>query len=163
MIEFRGEMSERCKRYIANREGRHCFIVGLIVAVLFSIPAIFLAIEVDLIFIIWVPMLFLIALFSRLPPRGKAYDLIIPTQVTIDRGVITSKGKKFCYNIMVDHVKVVVDMGDWYHIFFHYRYRNQRFVCEKKLIYSGTIKEFERTFRGKIIKKSDKRLDFNYI
>lgn len=155
MIEFRGEMSERCKRYISKHEAIGGLIGGSIAAVLFSVPTILMAIYDEWVFILFLPVYILAAVLAGIPPKGKAYDYIIPTQVTIDRGVLTSKGKKFCYSIMASHVKVVADMGDWYHIFFHYRYRNQRFVCEKALIYSGTIKEFEKVFAGKIVKKSE--------
>ena len=155
MIEFRGEMSERCKRYIVRREGKHGFISGLIAAVLFTIPTVLISVFDHWAYSLFLPVFLLLPVLAGIPPYGKGYDYVIPTQVTIDRGVITSKGKKFCYSIMADHVKVVVDMGEWYHIFFYYRYRCQRFVCEKKLIYSGTLKEFEKLFANKLIKKDE--------
>ena len=49
--------------------------------------------------------------------------------------------------------KKVVDMGDWYKIYFYFPHKSNIFLCQKDLIVQGTIEEFENIMYGKIVPK----------
>lgn len=153
MIEFYGELSEQCKKYIINREKKVGTFAALIVSVIFSIPIIILSIIIDWIFLLAFFVLILIILLSWLQPTSKIYGKILPKRVSIKNGIIESEGDDFDYVEKLSSVKFVLDMGEWYHIYFKYKYRNFRFICQKDLIKQGTLEEFEDLFVGKIIKK----------
>lgn len=150
MIEFRGEISENCRRYVIRKERKMGVICATIVASVFSIPIITLAITWDWIFVIAIPVLILAVAFAVLPPKKKSYPLIFPDKIIIDKELIESKSEKFHVTKSIDQVKKVVDMGEWFHIFFYDRPWNSRFICQKDLLKQGTIEEFESLFDGKI-------------
>ena len=53
----------------------------------------------------------------------------------------------------LSNVKKVVDMGEWYKIYFYFPYKSNLFICQKDLLVKGTIEEFEELFSDKIIRK----------
>lgn len=153
MIEFRGEMSEDCRHYILNKEKKIGVIATGIVATLFCIPTIILAIMWDWIFSIFILVLVFAVVLAWVAPNKKTYPLIIPYKLMIDNGVIKVDGEKFHYSRTVNQVKKLIDMGGWYHIYFYYRYRSLRFVCQKDLIKENTLEEFEDLFKEKLVRK----------
>lgn len=153
MIEFNGELSEKCKNYILKRESMISLISVSIATSLFLIPVIIAIFMVHWIFVLGVLVLILIVILSAVRPPEKYYGKIIPKRITINDDDMESCGEEFSCLGLVSQVKKVVDMGEWYHIFFNYPYRNPRFVCQKDLIKQGTLDEFEKIFEGKIIRK----------
>lgn len=152
MIEFKGELSAKCRNYILHKEVRMGFIVTFTVAIIFLIPIMLLTILWDWIAMFAVLPFVMLVLFSLVRPSKKSYGVILPNRITIDENAIVSEGNKFYYECPILEVKKVVDMGEWYHIFFNFKYRNMRFVCQKNLLVEGSIEEFEKIFAGKIIK-----------
>ncbi len=156
MIEFFGNLSNECQKYILRKESRIGLIAGLIVAIIFSVPSIVLAIKVNFIFIICIPALVIFALLAGMPPNKKNYNTVMPSKIVIniDSGTITSKSEKFHLERAISDIISVNDMGEWYHIFFGDKIdRLGRFVCQKDLIHGCTLDEFEKIFDGKIIRK----------
>lgn len=153
MIEFNGELSEKCKNYILKRESMISLISASIVSFLFMIPLLVVIFMYDWIFVIAIPVLMIFVALSAVRPPEKYYGKIIPKRITINDDDMESCGEEFSCLGLVSQVKKVVDMGEWYHIFFNYPYRNPRFVCQKDLIKQGTLDEFEKIFEGKIIRK----------
>ena len=152
MIEFRGELSGDCKKYVLHREAKIGLISGLITATIFSIPIIILTIKIHWMFVFFLPVLLLFALLAGMPPSEKSYTSIFPFEIIVDteRKTITSKSEKFCFEYTFSEIVKVVDMGEWYHIYLNNK--NGRFVCQKNLICTGTLEEFEELFIDKIIK-----------
>lgn len=153
MIEFYGELSEDCKKYMLKRDAKVAFYVGLVVAIIFIIPIIILAILWDWIFVIALPVLVAFPFLAAVRPSKKNLGIIFPNKITINEDVMTSESDKFSLKRLISQVKMVVDMGDWYDIKFFYPYRNLRFVCQKNLLVQGTIEEFEKLFEDKLIRK----------
>ena len=153
VIKFCGEISGKCKQYLLHRESKHGLIAGFITATIFSILAILLMISVHWVFVIFLPILIVMALLAGLPPNKNSYDLIMPSSVAIyfEKGILISQSNKFYHEQSIDEIKYIVDYGEWYHIFFFNR--NGRFICQKKLICQGTLEDFEQLFDGKIVKR----------
>lgn len=151
MIEFYGELSAKCKKYLLKKEAMVSLISASIVSMLFCIPIIVAIFMLHWIFIIAILVLILLVVFSAVRPLPKYYNRIFPTRITIKDETIISEGKKFCYERSVSQVKKVIDMGEWYKIEFYFPYKNLRFTCQKDLLIQGTINDFENLFEEKII------------
>ena len=152
MIEFCGEMSDKCKRYMLKRMGTVGFVSGLITAILFIIPLVFAAVYWNLIVLLFLPVLIALPWLGFVPPTKKDSGLIIPSKITIDlnENTITCESDKLHLIRYIENVRNVIDMGEWYTINFYYAYRDMHFVCEKRLLCQGSIEEFEKLFEGKI-------------
>ena len=149
MIEFYGNLSRRCQKYILHKESKVGFMGGLIAAGIFTIPAIVLTIKVNIAFILCVPALLLIAFLAGCPPTQKNYNMIMPSKIIIDidNGTVISKSEKFYLEYSVEDIVSINDMGEFYHIFFGDKVdRLGRFVCQIDLIHGCTLDEFEKIF-----------------
>ena len=153
MIEFQGELSAECKKYILKREACISLISASIVATVICIAIVVAIFMIHWIFVIAVPVLIVFVALSAVRPSPKYYSRIIPKHITIENDEILSEGEKFCYKRTVTQVKKVLDMDGWYYILFYYPYRNSRFICQKDLLTMGSFNDFEKLFEGKIIKK----------
>ena len=151
MIEFSGEMSKECQRYMLMKDAKIGWIAGALAASLFSIPTIFIGIYVDPLLFLFLPLFAVIAVLAGCPPPKKERAISIPSKITIaDDGTMHSVSEKFDWERDVSEVKEVIDYGKWYYIKFNYISRNPRFVCEKDLLRQGTLTEFEKIFEDKI-------------
>lgn len=94
----------------------------------------------------------ILLLFSK--PKSIVYKL--PRKITFDfdKNVVMCKietNNKPRFN-KISSIKKIYDYGDWYYIRFKFDPSNY-LVCQKDLIVKGTIGEFEKIFKDKIIKK----------
>ena len=157
MIEFNGDITGNCKKYMLKRSSNLGRMAGLTVAILFGIPAIIISIVWDWIFIISLPVLVLFVFLAGARPDQKTHSSILPNKVSItSKNKIISESEVFHYTRSIVDVKEIVDFGEWYHIFFYFEQRNGHFVCQKNLLSKGSIDEFEKLFEGKIIRKNNK-------
>lgn len=154
MIAFTGKMSDKCQDYIFNYEGKSVRITTSIISLILYIPFFILSITDDWIWAICIiPVILLIAL-SGIRPSKKDYSLAIPDRITIKNGKLTSKSDRFEISTTMSRVKKVIDFGDFYHIQISYPIGNARFLCEKRLLTDGTLKDFEALFKNKLIRKT---------
>lgn len=164
MIEFKGNVSKRCQKYISDLEGKMGLRGSSIAVLLIMIPATVLA----AVYMPTIRFLVIIAgiLFSVFflfmvyysPFMKSTFPMILPTRVVIsDDGYITSYGENFELANSVADATIVVDYGEWYHISFTRNTKiglgNGRFVCQKDLLTQGSIDQFEKLFEGKIVRK----------
>lgn len=163
MIVFKGEHSKECTKYI--RKLHHKVKIFEAIYVIF-----FAEVLVCIIGISWRPQYwlhillyvflgygFLNYLLLRPPPKSE-YGKIMTTSVSIlDDGTIVSKGQKFKYEIGVENVTKVVDHGSFYELYLNKVQNRGFYICEKALLKSGTIDDFEKIFKGKIVRKEEKK------
>ena len=152
MVEFNGNLSNVCKNYAIKRTKLISFFALCITCFIFLIPFAILSLHNSL-YLIAVFTLIIIPFVSFLPLPTKSLNYIIPSTIIINNNFVISKGKSFKHQRNFDDVKKVIDYGSWYHIIFHYSKRCETFICEKKLIQHGTIDEFEKMFKNKLIRK----------
>lgn len=150
MVKFQGKLSGACKTYVLKREKKFALIGGIATSIIFVIPVIVAIFVIHWIFVLGIPVLILTALLAGITPNEKSYGLIMPSTVLIDCETIISKSDKFYLERSVSEVVKVLDMGEWYHIFFDDR--EGKFVCQKSLLIEGSLDEFESIFKDKIIK-----------
>lgn len=120
MIEFKGEISSKCKEFLLKEETKNSFISALIACGIFIIPIICAAVFYNKIFIIALPVFIIIPILSTIKPKKTSWGIIIPYAVTIylRENQIVSSGEKVAEVKNLNQVKKVVDFGEWYKIFF---------------------------------------------
>lgn len=156
MIEFKGELSQNCTKFIMKEATKISFYSALIACGIFIIPIICATVWYNEIFVIALPIFIIIPILSLLiKPKKSSWGIIIPdfVRISIDGSQIVSCGKRLSEIRNLNQVKKVVDFGDWYKIFFTWSYKSQRFVCQKDLLVFGSIEQFEKLFEGKIVRK----------
>lgn len=153
MLVFSGDLSQSCKKNVIKKQKILTSLVAFIISCIFSIPFIILIIKYNWIFIIAILAIFTLPIFQYFSFRGSVQDLILPNKIIINNEFIVSLGKNFHHERKIQHIKKIVDYGDWYQIFFKYPYKNQTYICQKDLIKKGTIEDFENLFKGKIVRK----------
>lgn len=163
MILFKGEHSKECTKYICKLHHRVMARQGIIYLPILQIAML-------IVFVNWHPdfwrftvplMLFGFApcyyLVFRPIPK-KEYGNIISTSVSIlDDGAIVSKGQKFKHEIGVENVRKVVDHGTFYELYLNTGLNRGFYICEKALLKKGTLDDFEKIFKGKIVRKEEEK------
>ena len=157
MFLFEGSPSEKCRKYMADRNQRGFFIVACISSFIFIIPIVLLAIFNNWIYIVIALALLSFPIISVTPLGRTGSALLIPSEIVIDTQddvpYITATGERFEVSREISQIKSIVDMGDWYVFIFFFPHRCEHFVCEKTLIRQGTIEEFEDYFAEEIVRK----------
>ena len=104
--------------------------------------------------------------FGSLKPSTKSYEMFfgkngkifegeLQWNIIIDQNLISAEGIQRSETKNLDDIKKVVDMGDFYKIYFYFPHKSNLFVCQKDLIIKGTIEEFEELFSAKIMRKKN--------
>lgn len=164
MLIFDFELQGEIKSYLIKKQKRGMVIVALITALLFFIPALIIG-------IIWYknPIALLISIglfifsilfficFSLWNNPFNAFYKSIPDKITIDEkdGIIETTGiGQYSYKCFeLSEIKEIMDFGSWYEIRFYYPKGSMFFICQKDLIVEGSIEQFEKLFKEKIINK----------
>lgn len=151
MVEFKGQPTGKCKDYMLKKEAKFSFIGGLIPSIIVGIFAVIAALSYHPIFFIGLIVAAIVPILSGLKPPRSSYGLILPSRITIENNIIVCEGEKFSYDAEIEDIIKVIDFGEWYQMYL--TDKNGRFVCQKSLLVSGSIEEFEKLFDGKIERK----------
>jgi hypothetical protein len=163
MVEFYGVLSDSCKNETSRRRTRNFGVVWSIFTVIISVPCLIVGILNDkLIYAIAVSSFFIlmaISIFS-IKPSERLSLIKIPIRVSIDAGevieVIYLPVEEVTRKKAVTKIKKVIDVGDWYYLI--YADITNCFICQKDLLQSGSIKEFEEIFKNRIVVSSNKNI-----
>ena len=82
MIEFKGNISEECKKYIWNRETKFVSLACIITALIFSGIVIIVALKVDLIILMFLLLTISFAFLGSFPQKG--IDERLPQSISIE-------------------------------------------------------------------------------
>ncbi len=150
MIEFKGNISEECKKYIWNRETKFVSLACIITALIFSGIIIIVALKVDLIILMFLLLTISFAFLGSFPQKG--IDERLPQSISIENNEILLVSKACSKSRSIWDIKKITDMGKWYVIDFYFPSKNLFFVCQKDLLIEGCIDDFEKLFEKKITK-----------
>ena len=153
MIEFSGEISEDCKRYIQKIATKGSVISSLIVSVIACIILVIVGILWEWIIMICMIVPLLMVIFAAIPKINspiKTLNLYLPKRMVIEDGMINLENEYRSEFRFIEDVDRIVDMGDWYHILFCFPKKSLYYVCQKNLLVEGTLEEFEKLFEGEI-------------
>ena len=156
MIEFYGELSEKCKIARMKKISKNNGFMSLIFTILGSIPVLIFGIIND----VWYYALALIVLFVIITvvafiPSKRFLCMSFATRLVIENDIISTTavgGKKSLKTKPISKIKKIVDMGEWYNIIFKFGDITNSWVCQKDLIKLGSLEEFEKLFEGIIIR-----------
>lgn len=165
MVEFDGQISERNQLNRMEKVREKEIIVFLsdiifiwIVTVSFGLIFDFLqSILVELIVctIIMLACIILIAKTTeKVALRIKLSPHIIITETDLSLE-LWKNGEKTWRKRNLTQVKKVLDCGEVYYIIFRFGDITNAWICQKDNVVSGTIGEFERIFRSKIVRESE--------
>ena len=151
MIVFEGQISGKCKEGVLRKGAKNSFIGGLITSILFAIPTVVLALKIDLIILLFFLVIIPFPFLAAIPPKEKYYPMIFPSKVTIDTktGRMTTQSSQFYAESSIGEVVKVSDEGEWYLIYV--KSKEGRFICQKDLLTNGTLDEFEKKFKDKLV------------
>ena len=151
MIVFEGQISGKCKEGVLRKGAKNSFIGGLITSILFVIPTVVLALKIDLIILLFFLVIIPFPFLAAIPPKEKYYPMIFPSKVTIDTqtGRMTTQSSQFYAESSIGEVVKVSDEGEWYLIYV--KSKEGRFICQKDLLTNGTLDEFEKKFKDKLV------------
>ena len=152
MIEFKGEMSGKSKKFLIRKQTKLQFGASLFVLALAIIPAIVGIVNQSLIGWLVLGSCVLFVLFSLIPPGKGSQKLFVPKRLYINlkEETIVHKSETTERFHMLSSVKKVVDYGEWYDFVFFFQDRDMYFVCQQSLLTHGTLEQFEALFEGKI-------------
>lgn len=165
MIEFRGELSEKCKAVYLKRLQKLNAILSISTGIITDIPFVLIGYflmetlrEVSYVLFCVAVCWLLIMILNSIPfinSQEKALEGNIPECVTIKDGKVKKEGRgRGNYGIReIKNVKKVIDEGEWYQIIFYFPYKLAECICQKDLIVEGTIEEFEELFQDYIVRR----------
>lgn len=165
MVEFNGQISER-NQLNRIKKVRKKEIIVLLSGIIFiwivtvSFGLIFgdlQSVWVELI-VCTIIMLACIILIAKTPEkvalRIKLSPHIIITETDLSLE-LWKNGEKTWRKRNLTQVKKVLDCGEVYYIIFKFGDITNAWICQKDNVVSGTIEEFERIFRSKIVRESE--------
>ncbi len=160
MIEFKGTLSDKCRKFITKR---FCKLISYLMVITMAIVMIVLGIGgviieskflIDFSMLYGAIMIFVLPIFTIwIFSTKKGRQEYIPERIYInaDGGTLGVSGKKFKRTHSTNDVKQIVDYGEWYVVVFFFGSKDLSFVIQKDLITKGTIAEFENLFSDKIV------------
>ena len=149
MIEFKGNVSKKCRRFIKWKMSR-VGVYGIVAAMVIVAGPIVVSLAM------WRPWTLLMTLppltiFPVLCFAMEKIDNFTPLRITISKdGSMKSECKETTVMEQISNVKKVKDLGDFYYVYFGTYDTLTRFVCQKDLLTKGTLEEFEEMFAEKM-------------
>ena len=154
MIKFEGQISGQSLTYILNQHRRRNFISASIVAAVISVVIVVVAVLYGMVFLIGLafPIIF-VAISIVAKPSKNTYSLISPQRVYIEGDTLVTENENFSFSRTLDQVETVIDFGEGYYVKFAPAFKCPHFVCQKSLLVSGSVEEFEKLFVGKMVRE----------
>lgn len=153
MIKFCGSISEDNKKVIIKKERMIFFLVATIPVLLGCCLITILAINIHLIYLLFIIPLVFFLIIPFFPLSKQSLDLMIPFKISITNDLIISEGNNFKCTKKLSEIKKIVDYGTYYFIYFKWPKKSYKFLCQKNLIEEGTLITFENLFQNKLKQK----------
>lgn len=150
MIEFKGRLTGASeKRFYKKAQSvvRICLLIGL--SMMITTFTFLVQLPGTLAYIPW-GSAFVLFLLTYLPYPKKEREKMIPRKISIVEDTMTVQTNSGMESRYVTDVKIVRDCGEFYELIFPYGKGSYSFICQKDLLVTGTLEEFEMLFDGKI-------------
>ena len=158
MIIFEGELTNKSKSFLQRKSFEYLLCSLIAPLILLGFLFVYFAISFSNLIFIFVYLLIcalfvvITYIYTHSNEEQKENNIrsirIEYNELTVIKdGKITSQTKEF------DDIKEIYDMGEFYWINF-YLPKSMYFLCQKNLVKSGSIEEFESLFKDKIVRKS---------
>ena len=150
MIQFSGNISEKCKKYIHKKAMMKWLYFAMFTAILMGIPSILVLLFWDIAF--FVVFTALVIAYGRVLSFLTKNDQL-PHIIEIENGEIYAEMSNGAATRNYDDIKKIVDYGEFYDIIFYFPNKVLNCICQKDLIKEGTIEDFEELFKDYIVRK----------
>ncbi len=173
IIEFRGELSDKCKKSYFKKLRNFLYLFSLISLSIISAPLIIMGIKFGFLYYIlfFLIIVLVVCLVTPIALEKESWNKTFPVKIIIENDEIAAINSEqaskldfdangieslcvdgsFITNIKsISEVRKIVDFGEWYYIFFSSKYVVTDCICQKDLINKGSIEEFEKLFEGQI-------------
>lgn len=155
MIEFSGYIYGTAQKYFFKKS-RSLVIKIMLVSILILLPGIIVISFNTGLFIllgIYFATIAIVPLCVYIPRSKKEKKAMIPKRVLIEDEYIIAINDKHEDIKQIKDVKMVNDFDEFYEIVFPFGKISSNFICQKNLIFKGSLEEFEDLFNGKIVKR----------
>lgn len=158
MIVFDGYIKgESLDRFLEKSRvyEQNVFLVAFTLACLAMLPFV-LSIQAPMIVFGTYPIIVGIILIGvRIPKSEKEKENITPRKIYIEDDSIVCVTNKQTERRFVKDVKEVLDCKTYYELVFKFGKLSANYICQKDLLTTGTLEEFEALFEGKITDLTD--------
>jgi len=159
MIEFNGYISGAAEshRWTYSRKIGFSIVIPVL---LFLMPLfVYISYETEYwaLLFAYIAFCIIVPMFLLIPQTQKYKNGFNIKRVFLDGEYIVAqfdKGEEFA---LISDAKSLVDYGEFYHIVFPFGKISEVFICQKSLLTSGILEEFEALFEGKIVRKQMRR------
>ena len=151
-IDFSGEISGKAKERFIKNIAKNSILPSCILALFISSILLFLYFSTEKSLYLWLMAVDVPLLIGagQLPPPKSQIKKTIPRRVIIDGDMIVAiyeAGELIRY---IEEASVLIDYGEYYVVKFPFGKLSEYHICQKDLLKSGTLEEFEALFEGKI-------------
>ena len=157
MIEFYGDLSDKNKRILLKFNMLTNMVAGLSTCIIFTAITIIIAAVSNYWIIAWLILLYIavtiLAICSPYFQKEKTVQLIMPEKISISDETIYYSINNRLITKPISYVKKVIDYGDHYLIKFSFP-KLDGYLCQKNLLKSGSLTEFEDLFSDRLVKQS---------
>ena len=157
MIEFYGDLSDKNKRILLKFNMLTNMVDGLSTCIIFTAITIIIAAVSNYWIIAWLILLYIavtiLAICSPYFQKEKTVQLIMPEKISISDETIYYSINNRLITKPISYVKKVIDYGDHYLIKFSFP-KLDGYLCQKNLLKSGSLTEFEDLFSDRLVKQS---------
>ncbi len=155
MIEFKGSISQITQKHLVKKQRILALLISIFTTLAVLPTSIWIAFYIKSYFFLnIVCAVVLVFLLLPLRPFTKGeLAKMFPKKITIQDEYMVSVTGYGSESKLIEDVKEVRDYGEFYDIVFPIGKTSNNFICQKDLLVSGTIEEFEAKFKGKIVRK----------
>ena len=155
MIEFKGTISQITQKHLVKKQRIFALLLSIFTTLAILPTSIWIALySKSYFFLNIVCAVLLIFLLLPLRPFTKGeLAKMMPKKITIQDEFMVSVTGYGSESKLIEDVKEVRDYGEFYEIVFPIGKVSNNFICQNSLLTSGSLEEFEKNFKGKIVKK----------
>lgn len=155
IIEFKGELFGKTRKFILDKLRKRDFYVSLFISSFFAIFNVLAAIYCNPICLIFLVALISLPIISLFAMTKKSQKELFPNRIFIDKidECIVIQGAAYERFHMLSTVKNVYDYGEFYYFSFYHGDGEDFAICQKSLLTTGTLEEFEEIFSDKLVRK----------
>ncbi len=154
MIEFAGYLSGEAEKHFWKKNkafGMKIFLAAMIIALPIVLYWTFQLQHYIVLGIYGIALVAAVPLMLLNPQSKKDKKALTPNRIFTDGESITCVTEKFTETKYIGDEKLVCDYGEFYELVFPFGKVSHNFICQKILLTSGTLEDFEKLFEDKIV------------
>jgi len=156
MIEFNGYITGKAQKQFARRTQYFTRVICVFTELVMLPTTLWITLGTNNYFFlkIYLTVAVVLTIAMFVPPQSKkTMKQYTPRNICLREEYITCVTDKGVESKLIEKAKRVYDYGEFYEIDFPIGNFSPNFICQKNLLVVGTLEEFEKKFKDKIIRK----------